>query len=103
MTREELKKHCEKQIENCERWASYKGEKPCGKVYEEHKLILELLEQESILDGIKADIEKLDGMYVLRDHVFYAEKDPKSIGLWYIRLKEVIDVIDKYKESEDEK
>lgn len=46
MTREELKVHCEKQIEMCEMGASAKGEEPSGKVYEEHKLILELLEQE---------------------------------------------------------
>ena len=46
MTREELKEHCKKQVENCEIWAAYKGKEPCGKVYEEHKLILELLEQE---------------------------------------------------------
>lgn len=48
MTKEELKKHCEKQIENCEMWAKYKREEPHGKVYEEHKLILELLEQETV-------------------------------------------------------
>jgi DNA-directed RNA polymerase subunit RPC12/RpoP len=47
MTREELKEHCEKQIEMCEMWAIAKGEEPSGNVYEEHKLILELLEQES--------------------------------------------------------
>ena len=35
MTREELREHCEKQIENCEMWARYKGEEPHGKVYEE--------------------------------------------------------------------
>lgn len=46
MTREELKDHCKKQIEMCEMWAKAKGEIPCGKVYEEHKLILELLAQE---------------------------------------------------------
>ena len=45
MTREELKAHCERQIEMCETRAYGKGEKPSGKVYEEHKLILELLEQ----------------------------------------------------------
>lgn len=48
MTRDELKKHCQKQIEGCEMWARYKGEEPHGKVYEEHKLILELLEQETV-------------------------------------------------------
>lgn len=46
MTREELKSHCLKQIEGCEMWARLKGEEPHGKIYEEHKLILELLEQE---------------------------------------------------------
>ena len=46
MTREQLKEHCKKQIENCEIWATYKGKEPHGEVYEEHKLILELLEQE---------------------------------------------------------
>ncbi len=47
MTREELKEHCEKQVERCKMWAKYRGEEPSGKIYEEHKLILELLEQES--------------------------------------------------------
>lgn len=46
MTREELKEHCEKQIEMCEMWATAKGEEPSGNVYEEHKLILELLERQ---------------------------------------------------------
>ena len=46
MTQEELKEHCEKQIESCEMWAKHKGEEPHGNIYEEHKLILELLEQE---------------------------------------------------------
>lgn len=47
MTREELREHCKKQIDMCEIWAIRKGEDPHGKIYEEHKLILELLEQES--------------------------------------------------------
>ncbi len=64
MTREELRKHCENQIKGCEMWASYKGEEPHGKVYEEHKLILELLEQEpktvSIPDGAtNGDVVKI--------------------------------------------
>lgn len=46
MTREELKEHCEKQVRMCEILARSKDVKPCGKIYEEHKLILELLEQE---------------------------------------------------------
>lgn len=50
MTREELKRHCVKQIEGCEMWARLNGEEPHGKIYEEHKLILELLEQEPVKD-----------------------------------------------------
>lgn len=46
MTREELKEHCIKQIQHCEQWAEWNREDPHGKIYEEHKLILELLEQE---------------------------------------------------------
>lgn len=56
MTREELKEHCKKQIESCEMWAKAKGEEPSGRVYEEHKLILELLEQESIIDKIEEEL-----------------------------------------------
>lgn len=52
MTREELKAHCKKQIEMCEMWAKAKGENPCGKVYEEHKMILELLDQKTYDDCI---------------------------------------------------
>ena len=57
MTREELKVHCEKQIENCEMWAKHKGEEPHGKVYEEHKLILELLEQEPSYNSVNSLVE----------------------------------------------
>lgn len=52
MTKEELKEHCKKQIEMCEKWAKAKGENPCGKIYEEHKMILELLEQQFCEDAI---------------------------------------------------
>ena len=64
MTREELKRHCEKQIEECERWAKHKGEEPHGKIYEEHKLILELLEQQPCEDTIsRADAVKVASGY----------------------------------------
>lgn len=47
MTREELKAHCKKEIEMCEFWAHGKDEElDNSKIYQEHKLILELLEQE---------------------------------------------------------
>ena len=64
MTREELKRHCEKQIEECERWAKHKGEEPHGKIYEEHKLILELLEQQPCEDTIsRADAVRVASGY----------------------------------------
>lgn len=45
MTREELKQHCEKQVKACEMWAENRGQEPSGKVYEEHKLILDLINE----------------------------------------------------------
>lgn len=57
MTREELKAHCERQIEQFERIEKIMPVTPNDwKRYEEHKLILELLEQESVLDKIKGYI-----------------------------------------------
>ena len=87
MTREELKAHCLKQIEDCEMWARVKGKEPSGKVYEEHKLILELLEQDTVLDKVKAEIVDL-GQRTMNDN--------RASGIWACR-----DIIDKYKaESE---
>ena len=66
MTREELKAHCKRQIEGREMWAKHRGEEPSGKVYEEHKFILELLEQESYdkyikeIDHLRKYISKLE-------------------------------------------
>ncbi len=48
MTREELKAHCERVVRNCESLACNKYEGlDNNKVYQEHKLILELLDHES--------------------------------------------------------
>ena len=69
MTKEELKQHCEKQVKMCEEWAKGNSREPSGKIYEEHKLILDLiktLEQQSddcvsfSLSDIKDIIDKLD-------------------------------------------
>lgn len=69
MTREELKKHCLRQVEACEMWAKHNGEEPHGKVYEEHKLILELLEQEPCEDCIskKAVLDKINEICFSRE------------------------------------
>ena len=39
-------------------WAIHRGEEPSGKVYEEHKLILSILEQEPCKDAVIAEINK---------------------------------------------
>jgi hypothetical protein len=83
MTREELKEHCLNQIEMCKTWAIGKGEEPSGKIYEEHKLILELLEQEPILDKIRVEIVDL-GQRTMNDN--------RASGIWACR-----DIIDRYK------
>ena len=91
MTREELKAHCLKQIENCEIWARLKGEEPYGKVYEEHELILELLEQGQVLDKIRAEIKQ--NAYPIVHGV-----NNHELGM---TLYGILQVIDKYTESEE--
>ena len=59
MTKEELKEHCEKQVKACEMWAKHRGIEPSGKVYEEHKLILDLikaLEQPTVEERKQGEI-----------------------------------------------
>ena len=58
MTREELKEHCKKTVEQCEMWAIHRGEEPSGKIYEEHKAILNILEQEPCEDAISREDKK---------------------------------------------
>lgn len=95
MTREELKKHCLKQIEGCEMWAKHNGEEPHGKVYEEHKLILELLEQESVLDKVRAEIK---GWQVdIHDN----ESDAGKHDFVFERIFEIIDKHKEESESEE--
>lgn len=88
MTREELKRHCKKQVENCEMWAKCKGEEPHGKVYEEHKLILELLEQEpcedaisrqAVINGIDNYIEKVQSTGAKDDFISFEELVVKAL------------------------
>lgn len=90
MTREELKAHCLKQIEGCEMWAKVKEKEPSGKVYEEHRLILELLEQESVLDKIIAEIEK---KIIKRPWLNFEDREKERNDAFL----EVLDIIDKYK------
>jgi len=92
MTREELKEHCKRQVENCEMWAKHQGKEPHGKVYEEHKLILELLEQEPILDKIKAEIE----------HTGAYEQQVRGKTEYLKSINYCLGVIDKYRSGSEE-
>ena len=61
MTKEELKQHCEKKVKMCEEWAKGNGREPSGKIYEEHKLILDLiteLEQQTSEDEVTITFNK---------------------------------------------
>lgn len=59
MTREELKAHCEEQVATCEAfWAEDEEKLKNHRLYQEHKLILELLEQELCEDCISRQVVK---------------------------------------------
>ncbi len=93
-------------------WSKCKGEEPHGKVYEEHKLILELLEQEPIIDKIRAEIlEEKECAYAdfERYKVEYLGQDPEDVldslpqDDFRYGLERAIEIINKYKEeSEDQ-
>lgn len=67
MTREELKSHCETEIARCEFWSNNDDEKvENSKIYQEHKLVLELLQQETCEDAVsrEAVLEKINNIGV---------------------------------------
>lgn len=106
MTREELKAHCEKQIEMCEFWAISKGEKPSGKIYEEHKLILELLEQEPFINKpcISEEVCREDKIQVLdkiKDEIENIEIEGyiKDVECFNAGINTALNIIDKYKQG----
>lgn len=94
MTREELKEHCQRQIQQFERVEKIMPVTPNDwKRYEEHKLILELLEQEPVLDKIRAEINQLPS---------YVAKFAGGAFAIHIDKEKVLQIIDKYKtESEN--
>jgi hypothetical protein len=86
MTREELKAHCLKQVEGCEMWARCKGEEPHGKIYEEHKLILELLEQEPRWIPVSERYPKIEDEY--KYFLVTDSKGKVSVQEFFISLDE---------------
>ena len=115
MTREELKAHCEKQIEMCEFWAIGKGEKPSGKIYEEHKLILELLEQEQrwipVSERLPKDLEPVNITWINHDpEPYYNDIKDKPFtatgvyfnGQWYWWSTLCTDILAEYSHNYDD-
>ena len=102
MTREQLKEHCENEIKMCEIWARRKGENSCRKVYEEHKLILELLEQGDILNKIRSEIEQV------ADKQFQIAMGVADLNERYAHIqmenayRHCLNIIDEYKEESEE-
>ncbi len=99
MTREELKAHCERQVQQFERVEKIMPVTLNDwKRYEEHKLVLELLEQEPILDKIRAEIEQVKS--IMNDEII--NNNRKDLINFVNGLNQSLVIIDKYKtESED--
>lgn len=55
------------------------------------------IRRQAILDKLRAEIEKLDGRYLIGDYAIYGENIPK-----YVRLWDVLQIITKYKEESEE-
>jgi len=92
MTREELKEHCERQIQQFERVEKIMPVTLNDwKRYEEHKLILELLEQKPVLDKIRAEIQNIA--------FDWQEIDGEHESFMVVDLNDALNIIDKY-ESE---
>ena len=94
MTREELKAHCKKEIEMCEFWAHGKDEElNNSKIYQEHKLILELLEQEeSVFDKIKQTREEIQKLVDMCGSDTVADLNMKSgLGLALEKIDKLIE------------
>lgn len=90
MTIEELKEHCKRQVQQFERVEKIKPVTLNDwKRYEEHKLILELLEQEPILDKARAEMFE-----EMQSHSGTGEE---AIQAYADGIKKGLDILDKYK------
>ena len=64
MTKNELRFHCESQIAQGEKWAEWKH----SKTYEEHKLILELLDENKLLVETLNECSRKRGKWINKSH-----------------------------------
>lgn len=87
MTREELKEHCERQVQHFERVEKIVAVTPNDwKRYEEHKLILELLEQEPCEDAIDR-AEAMTEIMMFAENVKFDEEDI------YIKVSDAVQLL----------
>jgi hypothetical protein len=68
MTKDELRFHCESQVAQIETWAEWKREKPHGRIYEEHKFILELLDENKLLVETLNECSRKRGKWIPPKH-----------------------------------
>ncbi len=103
MTREELREHCERQIQQFERVEKIMPITMNDlKRYEEHKLILELLEQESILDKIRTEMEQLPIKTRTNWDGCCPDIDYPQIEYVDVSKNKLLSIIDKYKAESEE-
>ena len=107
MTREELKEHCERQIQQFERVEKIMPVTPNNwKRYEEHKLILELLEQEQEIQDIYEKysqiVELMDGVIMNPPPYCRSYKYTKKQKV-YDTMYEIQRIIGKVRFSNEEK
>ena len=95
MTYEELKEHCKRQVQQFERIEKIMPVTPNDwKRYEEHKLVLELLEQAPVLDKARAEM--------FEEMLSHSGTGEEVIQAYVDGLKKGLDIIDKYKAESEE-
>lgn len=111
MTREELKEHCKRQVQRFERIEKLMPVTPNDwKRYEEHKLILELLEQEPFINkpcvsekACEHDknvvLGKIRAEIGLKEKTLTDKYGQQKYGIW---THDVLQIIDKYKGESEE-
>lgn len=99
MTREELREHCKRQIQHCEQSAEWLREEPQGRVYEEHKLILELLDKEQFMNKpcISAGVCEHDKTQMLENLRAEIKALHNGCGLFNDGVDATLKIIDKYR------
>lgn len=84
MTREELREHCDKQVEACLDWHRVSG-KPLGLVYEEHKLVLDLLDQDADKDKrLEELLESLQTANKTNETLIKLLEGKRNVGKWLV-------------------